>query len=937
MEYRKQLLFFLSISILSVVRLNAQCNSILSVEICDMEAVDFDGDGNPDGIINLYAETGLIAQPGELWESVGKESAEAVLDPVTGEVRLWNLGRASDEYRFELSSPTCSPGVRASVMFILGPYSGKPVTTGFFSVCEVNDQCSGIIDVDIDLFETLEAREEEAPPHLNGVWTYTGSLPASEYVLDGSDFGATVLYTPGDGSPIDSEDYTFTYTVGQEGSCVTESVDVKITLVRPPFAGYASSYNICATSIDTSWDRIINLNDDQYLNEENLGGSWRFLVEDDDDVMISNQINLKDYVEDFLNSPEYAPGFGCHEFEFMYVVESRAAICSDAASVVSFIIFEELKEFEQENSPEEICTASDARTELSLYSLIEFQPGFEYQNPDDDNEIVFWTFENGPPGGGDLGLSQFLVDTDISQRHLGTINLQNVVPGQYEYRYTVVSDTLCSGYRDQLLLGTNFCTPLPEPGNPCGAVSAPIIINILDFDYAGENTTLNFCVTDNTGDVSLVSLLQTNGNTIDAGVWTETDTGDVVDDIFSFPDIVEEPLDFSFTYTSDNGTSCIDTALLIFSIYPEANAGIGSNSSVCSDDRTVTLFNLLGGNPDATGTWSGPFGYTSPDHLGVFDMSDVTLPILGSGEYVYIVPANIGCTVTDSASVIIAIEEPVEIGENVNETFCIVDGSINLYSLLDRQTIRSGVFRDIENTEALTADGVVTFDLLPNSDGLVNPIYNFRYVVPNIEPCDESSLNVAIQIVDLPEPNVSDQEFCILDAKRLDDIDVDVLNYNWYISLESEMPIIDNPLLLDNQIFYITNVDADNCESERVAVVVDILNMGEQFSNGERCALNFQDGVSPDGNNQNDVFELVKEVPDEAYNIPEAFPDFELKIFNRYGNEVYEGTINTEKFRGESNVSIRLGDDLPSGTYFYIFTPNFENNLPIQGSFYLSR
>ena len=44
-----------------------------------------------------------------------------------------------------------------------------------------------------------------------------------------------------------------------------------------------------------------------------------------------------------------------------------------------------------------------------------------------------------------------------------------------------------------------------------------------------------------------------------------------------------------------------------------------------------------------------------------------------------------------------------------------------------------------------------------------------------------------------------------------------------------------------------------------------------------------------------------------------------------------------KNFMEKVMFSVRLGDDLPSGTYFYVFTPNFNNNLPIQGSFYLSR
>lgn len=554
---------------------------------------------------------------------------------------------------------------------------------------------------------------------------------------------------------------------------------------------------------------------------------------------------------------------------------------------------------------------------------------FDY--PDGNNSIDFigWQLISGPS---DLGLVNNYEDISITppdQRHRGVVNLQGAPSGTYVFRYTVQPEKLCSATGVGFNYYPNFCEPSLVAGHPCETLFADVTIVILEKDYPGEDTQdIDFCET--LDSVDLRSLLRTNGTAIvTTGVWTDNE-GNEVNNTFEIPEI-EETQVFTFTYTTIHPvTGCMDDATLSFTVYKEANAGAGTGTatSVCSDNLTITLFDLLEGNPDTTGVWTGPFGYMSPDHLGVFDANDNTLPILGPGDYIYTVLGNDGCTNQDQATVTISISDPIEIGNDRNATFCKIDGRVNLYSLLDSDTIRTGIFEDTDDTQALSAEGVLEFETLTNG------IYNFRYVVANTLPCDESTLNVAVQIVDLPEPNVPNQEFCILDAKHLDDIEVDVLNYNWYTTLESDMPIIENPQLFDNQVYYIATVDADNCESERVQVAIDILNMGERFSNGELCTLDFQDGVSPDGNNLNDTFDLFIE---DQYNIPVAFPDFELKIFNRYGTEVYNGNINTEEFRGESNVSIRLGDDLPSGTYFYIFTPNFENNLPIQGSFYLSR
>jgi len=540
-------------------------------------------------------------------------------------------------------------------------------------------------------------------------------------------------------------------------------------------------------------------------------------------------------------------------------------------------------------------------------------------------ENVSWLFITGPSDGGDLNLEENIENAEPGQAFLGTVDIDNAVPGVYEFEYFVDTPAPCA---ETLEFPFDICAPEPISSSPCNTVSTKVIVEILDYDYAGNDTSgLNLCVTD--AEVDLRSLLTSDGRAIVEGVWTDQDNN-TVDNIFVFPvDTSTTPTDYRFIHTTTNSSGCSDTALLEFTLYAEPNPGENVVHQICSNNRTVTLFEVLGGNPDPTGEWFGPFGYTSEgDHMGVFIEGDETLQILAPGEYVYTVQGNPGCTRPAQSTVTITFVEPIEVGDAINATFCKLDGRVNLFSLLDSGTVRTGVFEDTDGTGALMADGVLEFETLTTQ------IYNFRYVISNLQPCDMVSLDLAIQIVDLPVPDVSDQEFCILDAKRLNDITVDVLNFNWYETLDSDMPIIDNPLLFDDQVYFIANVDADNCESSRVAVNINILNTGERAIDGTICSLDFQDGVSPNGDGQNDTFDLQK---DGLFDIPESFPDFDLKIYNRYGGLVYEGNLNTEEFRGESNTSIRLGDDLPSGTYFYIFNPNFNNNLPIQGSFYLSR
>jgi gliding motility-associated-like protein len=91
------------------------------------------------------------------------------------------------------------------------------------------------------------------------------------------------------------------------------------------------------------------------------------------------------------------------------------------------------------------------------------------------------------------------------------------------------------------------------------------------------------------------------------------------------------------------------------------------------------------------------------------------------------------------------------------------------------------------------------------------------------------------------------------------------------------------------------------------------------------------DGFSPNDDGLNDTFYIK--------NIDVLFPNFSLEIYNRYGNVVYTGNINTPNFNGKSNKSTMIGNEiLPTGVYFYILHYNdSQGKKPTQGRLYLSR
>ena len=92
-------------------------------------------------------------------------------------------------------------------------------------------------------------------------------------------------------------------------------------------------------------------------------------------------------------------------------------------------------------------------------------------------------------------------------------------------------------------------------------------------------------------------------------------------------------------------------------------------------------------------------------------------------------------------------------------------------------------------------------------------------------------------------------------------------------------------------------------------------------------------GFSPNGDGINDT--LV--VPALS-----QFPDFEMQIFNRQGNKVFDykrnGSPNPVWWDGKSTGKMNMGNGiLPAGTYFYIIRFNKDNRKPEKGWVYLNK
>ncbi len=145
----------------------------------------------------------------------------------------------------------------------------------------------------------------------------------------------------------------------------------------------------------------------------------------------------------------------------------------------------------------------------------------------------------------------------------------------------------------------------------------------------------------------------------------------------------------------------------------------------------------------------------------------------------------------------------------------------------------------------------------------------------------------------------------------------------WYDAPTGGNLYVSTTSLIDGGTYYAAYQSAAGCESSaRLSVTVTL----------DPCDdILIPDGFSPNGDQVNDTFEIK--------NLATKYPKFKLEIYNRYGNILYKGDINTPNWDGTNHEGgVKLGSStLPTGVYFYVLEFNDGTTKDKQGRLYLSR
>ncbi len=267
---------------------------------------------------------------------------------------------------------------------------------------------------------------------------------------------------------------------------------------------------------------------------------------------------------------------------------------------------------------------------------------------------------------------------------------------------------------------TYYATQTTFPCESTGRYAT--IVRIDTLPDPGTDATLSLC---DSSTASIDLFTELSGTPDNGGTWTGPETTSNGDQ-GTLDTSLLSPGTFVFTYTIPGVNACPDvSATVTITIQEEPEAGEDGLLEICSNEPAVDLFTLLGGTPDAGGSWSPVLA----SGTGSFNPA-----VDGSGVYTYTVAATAPCTVDDTATITVTVTPAPDAGNDANRAFCENDPSLDLFTLLGASADPGGTW-----TPAL-ASGTGVFD--PG----VDPAGAYTYTLAPSATCpgDESIVTVTV-------------------------------------------------------------------------------------------------------------------------------------------------------------------------------------------------
>jgi gliding motility-associated-like protein len=524
-------------------------------------------------------------------------------------------------------------------------------------------------------------------PALNGTWA--------------NNFNGT--YVPGTNTP-----GTYTYTVQGVAPCPSASASVTVQVAQVPNAGNNTGISECTSS--SSFSMVQRL-----TGNPTLGGDW---------FQGTTPI-------DGIFSPNTTPP-GVHVYT--YVVEGESP-CANDTSRLTITLYPQVDA--GENGTASFCSNS---ADAPLFPFLTGTPqsGGTWRKP--NGQVHSGIFQPGIDPAGAYRYKRTATSPCLSDSAVVIVTVNQLpVAGISGLRVACGNENAFSLINS---LGGNpspngsWSGPPGSPGvyipsnnapgvffytvqgfAPCPNSVSSVTVQENPPAVAGTDAFVSVCTSDD--DRPLFAALGGSPNT--GGNWSGP-TGQPFDGVFD-PGVDPAGL---HTYVVTGLAPCAnDTARVQVFTSQALDAGISTALLICNTSDPLVLVDLLGGDPDLTGSWSFPLGTV---HGPFFDPQ-----VDPSGTYFHIIAGDAPCQ-PDTSSVTITLVSAPNAGDDGVLSACVSDCSVDLVTGLQGSPQANGTW------------------IGPQQNGIFNAcavqpgIYSFTYVVIGNGSCDPDSAVVSVTV-----------------------------------------------------------------------------------------------------------------------------------------------------------------------------------------------
>jgi gliding motility-associated-like protein len=827
--------------------------------------------------ISLFALLGGSPVPGGTWsDAYGGRG----LDKEKGILNGHAIPKGGT-YSYTYTAPAsagCTDNT-STVTITIGAYAGVP---GQFAIT-CNQQGT------YNLFSIFDANV--MAPHRNGVWTNNEGA-----VVDSN-------------APISTLDgiYDYTYTVPAVTDCSpVPPAPIKVTLriYKSPKEGTPTDKFICSSELAgyTNFD----LND--LLTGEDSDGSW-------------NDFRLTSPTDHYIDLQKLYEMYGETKHNFTYTVLSKNTVCTDRSATVS-ITFEKKLDFTgaKLDVVSDICE-SDISTATYTAILTQgaqpitngsYKVSYAVSGPNGGTQTVTANFVNGV-------MSFSVPRTFFRQTGNFNITITDIVATSSKGACINIVNNLSDVlhiYKIPVLTGAVL-----TPAVTCQNKSTQGVISnasgledgsfTILYNVAGSNTA--------TAQVATINVFAGSGSfTIPSNLNSNSGNS-----IITITNITNAATPYCTNTANLNGNLIINKLpevpnLKVVVLDQCFNKPFSASITGIGTLTNVTISYVLSGS-------------------NVTSVQTVTLAVI-NGKADFVIPAAL---LPNTGSTTISIVNLVN-----NDTTC----DINLTTVSDTFIINPIPTAPVSvNQPFCKADGATIANLVPNgpqykwynSSALTTPLAS-NYVLKSEDywltetsssGCTSPAAMITVTVSNLPAPSLDTdgQNFCGLENPTLLDLSNNTNASStivWYDAVNNGNVLTSATPLTDNTIYYGFDFSSvTNCLSEdHLEVKVSLSHCDDT----EYETFFIPDGFSPNGDNVNDTFKILK--------IDFLYPDYKIEIYNRYGNVIFKGNKNKPDWDGRNSEGGGMGDGIaPNGVYFYVIHFNKDNKPPQQGRLYLNR